>query len=122
MPKILVVLLAETGLPGVALVLTFGQLISQIYAEEYTIPFLNLYGCNFVIRLSLFAEYIGVCNFSWLLYFCVSRLVCRKVIHAQKTIDENTLTTSDGLRIDDDPVSPTEKIRGPNFDLGTVHS
>jgi hypothetical protein len=73
LPKIILVLVIGTGLPGIAITLTFGQLISQIYVEEYTIQFLNLYGCEFVIQLSLWTEYIGVCNFSWLLYHLSSR-------------------------------------------------
>ena len=44
MPNILVKILVQTGLPGIAIVLTFGQLISQIFVEEFTLPFLNLYG------------------------------------------------------------------------------
>jgi len=145
MPSILVAILVQTGLPGVALTLTFGQLIGQIYVEEFTLPFLNLYGCNFVIRLALGAEYIGVCNFSWLLYFTTSRTVCRRVLQAKKTMHTSdrmdtgyTTYATDAKEEDRDnnhrrqlyphnnnnneveieAMSPTEKIRGPNFDLG----
>ena len=55
MPPVLVLVLVETGLPGIAIVLTFGQLISQIFVEEFTLPFMNLYGksnsqsvCHFI--------------------------------------------------------------------------
>ena len=57
MPPTLVLLLFQIGLPGVALVLTYGQLVSQIYAEEFTIQFMNLYGCNLVVMMSLGAEW-----------------------------------------------------------------
>jgi hypothetical protein len=87
MPRILVVLLVETGLPGLAIVLTFGQLASQIYVEEFTLPFLNLYGCEAVIHLSLFTEWIGVCNFSWFLYHASSYLCCRTIQKAKVTMD-----------------------------------
>ena len=83
MPSVLVLLLVKTGLPGVALTLTIGQLISQIFVEEFTLQFLNFYGCEFVIRLSLGAEWIGICNFSWLLYGTASRVFCSSVIRAQ---------------------------------------
>jgi hypothetical protein len=53
LPPIIVLLLFQIGLPGVALVLTYGQLISQIFVEEFTLQFLNLYGAEFVVRLSL---------------------------------------------------------------------
>ena len=56
------------------LVLTIGQLVPQLFVEEFTIPFMNLYGCYFVTQLCFFAEFIGVCNFSWLLFHAVNNL------------------------------------------------
>lgn len=76
MPKLMVNLLVQTGLPGVALVLTYGQLISQLYVEQYTLSFMNLYGCNFVTYVCLGAEYVGICHFSHLLFHTMSRLFC----------------------------------------------
>jgi hypothetical protein len=80
-------------------------------------PFLNLYGCEFVVRLSLAVEYIGVCNFSWLLYHMSSFLCCKKILKARKTLEElergQIVHTDPGT-----PVSPTELNRGPDFDLG----
>lgn len=100
---------------GVALTLTIGQLISQIFVEEFTIQFLNLYGCEFCIRLSLGAEYIGICHFSWLLYFMVSRLACGSVLKIQKNM--NSQQSKDDLVC---PESPTAKNRGPDFDNGVA--
>ena len=102
----MVLLFIQTGLPGVALTLTIGQLISQIFVEEFTLQFMNLYGCEFVIRLSLAAEWIGVCNFSWLLYGTAARAFCHKVIQAQRSMD------SGKAALTADPMSPTERIRG----------
>ena len=53
LPPAMVLILFQIGLPGVALVLTYGQLVSQIFVEEFTLQFLNLPGCEFVVRLSL---------------------------------------------------------------------
>lgn len=92
--------------------LTVGQLISQIFVEEFTLQFLNLYGCEFVIRLCLGAEWIGVCNFSWLLYGTTSQVVCHKVIQVQKAID----ASNSQKEMIEDPRSPTEKIRGREHD------
>lgn len=94
--------------------------IGQIFVEEFTMQFLNFYGCEFVIRLSLFAEYIGVCNFSWLLYDVVSRVACHKVKQVQQTMDtadeqyqhQQLTVTTDTL------ASPTEKIRGKQHENG----
>jgi hypothetical protein len=68
MPENVVKGLVGSGLPGIMLVLTIGQLVPQLFVEEFTIPFLNLYGCYMVTQLCFFAEWIGVCNFSWLLF------------------------------------------------------
>lgn len=76
---------------------------------------MNLYGCEFVIRLSLGAEWIGICNFSWLLYGTVSYLACFKVRQAQQTMESSK--SNDHFLVPD-VLSPTEKIRGPNYDNG----
>jgi hypothetical protein len=86
--------LIETGLPGVFLTLTVGQLISQIYVEEFTMQFLNLPGCESIIRLCLGAEWIGVCNFSWLLYGVTSHLLCSKVRRVRQVMDANEKKTA----------------------------
>ena len=87
LPPTFILLILQIGLPGVALVLTFGQLVSQIYVEEYTLQFLNLYGCEFVVRLALAAEWIGICHFSWLLFHTASRIACYSVRKAQLELD-----------------------------------
>lgn len=78
MPTSLVSVLIQTGLPGVAITLTFGQLISQLYVEQYTLSFNNMIGCNFVTQVCLGAEYVGICHFSHLLFHFGSRLFCGK--------------------------------------------
>jgi len=82
--------------------------------EEFTLQFLNIYGCEFVIRLSLFAEWIGICNFSWLLYGVVSRLFCGKVRRIQRDMDNNRSTEN----INAEPMSPHTANRGADFDTG----
>jgi hypothetical protein len=53
LPPTMVLVVFQVGLPGVALVLTYGQLISQLFVEEFTLQFMNLYGNEFVVRLAL---------------------------------------------------------------------
>ena len=79
--------LITSGLPGIMFVLTFGQLIPSLFVEEYTLPYNNFRGCYSCVRLSLAAEYIGVCHFSWLLYHIVSNYLCHSIIKA--TIENN---------------------------------
>jgi hypothetical protein len=115
MPNILCIILVKTGLPGVALTLTFGQLISQIFVEEYPIQFLNLYGNEFIIRLSLATEWIGVCNFSWLLYH-ISGFLCFKGCKWNSAGDTTASPAPDtSSEILEPPMSPTTAIRGPNY-------
>lgn len=91
----LVAVLAKTGLPGVALVLTFGQLISQLFVEEFTVQFVNMIGNEAVIRLCLATEYCGVCHFSWLLYHISNKGFCGKVVRAARQMDEEAANDAD---------------------------
>ena len=125
----MVTALAKTGLPGVALVLTFGQLISQLFVEEFTVQFLNLPGNVFVIHLCLFTEYIGVCHFSWLLFKLSEQFSCQKIMAVQEKIDsdleeeklERAAVTDPNMKegalvtVDDDE---TKKCGGPVLELG----
>ncbi|RYH15059.1 hypothetical protein EON65_32445 [archaeon] len=97
-------------LPGVFIILTVGQLISQIFVEEFTLQFMNLPGCEFVIRLSLGAEYIGICNFSWLLFGLTSHFMCGKVRRVRQAMESGKTN----LTIETTPQSPTEMNR-PNY-------
>ena len=93
----LVAVLAKTGLPGVALVLTFGQLISQLFVEEFTVQFVNMLGNEAVIRLCLATEYCGVCHFSWLLYHISNKFACSKMVRATRQMkDEEKAVDGDG--------------------------
>jgi hypothetical protein len=62
----------KIGLPGVFIVLTFGQILPQIYAEKYTIELLNLPGCYTFTRICFMVEYFGICHFAWLLFHIAS--------------------------------------------------
>ena len=114
LPPTFITIFLQTGLPGVVLVLTYGQLVGQIYVEEFTLQFLNLYGCEFCVRLSLFAEWIGICNFSWLLFHVAGRVACRSVQKAQKQMNSST---QDLELVEEDPIprSPTSLNREPDY-------
>eukprot|EP01031_Cornospumella_fuschlensis_P031119 gene31119-37609_t len=110
-------------LPGVFIILTIGQLISQIFVEEFTLQFMNLPGCEFVIRLSLGAEYIGICNFSWLLFGVTSHFMCGKVRRVRQAMESGKTN----LTIETTPQSPTElnrpnyKSSNPSFNLADLN-
>ena len=86
MPAAMVTVVVETGLPGVALVLTYGQLISQLFVEEFTMPFMDIYGTYTVTQMGFAAEYIGICHFSHLLYHIASHVFFADVIEARKVL------------------------------------
>lgn len=88
------------------------NVVSQIFVEEFTVQFLNLPGCEFCIRLAMGAEYIGICNFSWLLYGTMSRLCCINVNKARKTMNSTNATSDEMI------MSPTTKNRGLDFETG----
>jgi hypothetical protein len=112
MPPLMVILLIGTGLPGIAITLTYGQLISQIFVEEFCLKTLNIVGAETVIRISLFLEFIGICHFSWLLYYTVSNVFCKCFGYTTGHAAKGTTATEDGLV---EAQSPTELNRGPNY-------
>ena len=78
LPPTFVLILVQTGIPGIMWVLTFGQLIPQLFVEEFCLPFLNLPGCYSVTKLAFGAEFVGICHFSWLLFYSVNTCVFGK--------------------------------------------
>lgn len=76
-PQWLFVLLIETGLPGVLVVLAFGQLMPQLVAATHPVTFMNIPGAYFVIQIALGFEAMGITHFSWVLTFfvkCIFRM------------------------------------------------
>lgn len=133
LPPLMILVLLQTGLPGIALVLTYGQLVSQLFVEEFTLQFMNLYGCEFCIRLALGAEFIGIPNFSWLLFHGAARLFCGKVREAKKLIRERkstealmqmiteeggAATPDDGDNSEISKDDPNSLDRGAHFETG----
>mmetsp|Transcript_13524 Transcript_13524/g.20317 ORF Transcript_13524/g.20317 Transcript_13524/m.20317 type:complete len:482 (-) Transcript_13524:75-1520(-) len=63
-------MLIKTGLPGVMITLTIGQLFPQLIADEYTIRFINIRGSLFFIKAAQFIESIGIfTHFSWVMSY-----------------------------------------------------
>lgn len=97
-----------------------------------------------MIRLCLFAEWIGICNFSWLLYNTVARITCAKVRSIQRELDSGRFVLTSQTLQDNATalamqengaagqstvgtvatvMSPTEKIRGrvhPDYPSATT--
>jgi uncharacterized membrane protein len=75
-PKWLFVFIIETGLPGVLVVLSFGQLMPQLVAATHPITFMDLPGSWLVIKIALTFESMGITHFSWVLTF-FTKWICR---------------------------------------------
>lgn len=102
----------QTGIPGIMYTLTFGQLIPQLFVEEFTLPFVNMRGSPFCVYLALFMEYIGVCHFSWLLYETTSSLACYSLRKAAKEKEKEAALFAKL------PSSPSEAvISGEGYEL-----
>jgi hypothetical protein len=94
------------------------QLLYIIPIIIIAVPFINM----LLHMSSLYpgAEFIGICHFSWLLYYVMAFLTCGSVRKAQAEIDSQKFTDRDAI-VDADnaaPMSPTELNRGPDFDNG----
>lgn len=85
MPSTFVLIICQVGIPGIMWVLTIGQLIPQLYVEEFTLPFLDLYGCHLVTRVCFAAEFIGICHFSWILFHTVSTVLFGFIVETAAT-------------------------------------
>ena len=122
MPKTFVLIFCQIGVPGVMWVLTIGQLIPQLYVEEFTLPFLDLYGCYAVTRICFAAEWIGICHFSWILFHTVSTLLFGFIVEtAASPTNEFAVIAADDLVAD-----PENTVRGgppqaPALTIRNVH-
>jgi hypothetical protein len=86
-----------------------------------SVPFIYM-----LLYISLFylgAEFIGICHFSWLLYYVTAFSTCGSVRMAQAEIDSQKDITFKAIGDADEdtdaaPESLTEANRGPDFDNG----
>lgn len=77
-PNGLYFLIVTAGIPGVLILLQFAQLTPQLLAQQNNVPFLNLPGGYMLVLWTLALESLGVVNFTWIMYFVVDRIFCRK--------------------------------------------
>jgi hypothetical protein len=71
-------IIIKSGLVGVLIVLSFGQLMPELLAQEYPLRFMNMPGSLTVGRISLFFDKIGVGHCAWTVYYATRRLCCVK--------------------------------------------
>jgi len=66
---ILFYIIVKSGLVGVLIVLSFGQLMPELIAAQYPLRFVDMYGCYSVVYISLFFDAIGVGHCAWLIHY-----------------------------------------------------
>eukprot|EP00602_Paraphysomonas_sp_CaronLab_P003171 CAMPEP_0185039316 /NCGR_PEP_ID=MMETSP1103-20130426/36053_1 /TAXON_ID=36769 /ORGANISM="Paraphysomonas bandaiensis, Strain Caron Lab Isolate" /LENGTH=532 /DNA_ID=CAMNT_0027578157 /DNA_START=126 /DNA_END=1724 /DNA_ORIENTATION=+ len=71
-------IVVTAGLPGVLILLQIAQLTPQLLAQQNSILFLNLPGSYLLVLWTLAVESLGIVNFTWVLYFAIDKLLCRK--------------------------------------------
>ena len=69
-------IVVRSGLIGVLIVLSFGQLMPELLAAEFPLRFMNMYGSYTICRIALFIESIGIGHSAWFIYFATRRLCC----------------------------------------------
>ncbi len=65
----------QSGLVGVLITLSFGQLMPELLAQEFPLRFMNMIGACSVGYLSLIFDAIGVGHCAWTIYF-LTRYIC----------------------------------------------
>jgi hypothetical protein len=120
MPETVVLILVQTGIPGIMWVLTIGQLIPQLFVEEFTLPFLNLYGCYTVTKICFAAEYIGICHFSWLLFHSASTLIFGKVHETAAEAVDSVPAVDGDIAVSHEPAAQNGEIEMNNYAALTV--
>jgi hypothetical protein len=68
-PDALFYFLCKSGLVGVMVTLSFGQLLPELLAQEYPVQFMNAIGSHTVSAFALILEQLGVGHFAWAIYF-----------------------------------------------------
>jgi hypothetical protein len=74
--KVLFFIIVQSGLVGVLIILSFGQLLPELLAQEYPLRFMNLYGSYSVTMTSLIFDALGVGHCAWTIYYLTRNFCC----------------------------------------------
>ena len=88
MPYGLYYIIVTAGLPGVMILLQVAQLTPQLLAEQNNIAFINLPGCYILAKWALFVESFGILNVTWMFYYTIDKLVCRRKSRLTTSYDQ----------------------------------
>jgi len=69
-------ILIKSGLVGVMIVLSCGQLMPELLAAQYPLRFMDMYGSYSVVYISLiFDMYVGTGHAAWLIFYASRKYV-----------------------------------------------
>jgi hypothetical protein len=81
---ILFYIVVKSGLVGVLLVLSVGQLMPELLAQEFPLRFMNLPGSYTIGAISLYADSVCVGHCAWAIYFMTKPFACKKFISSDE--------------------------------------
>jgi len=81
--------LLQTGFLGAIFVVNVGQLASQVLASVFPIAFINNHFINWILRIMLFVEFLGVVNACWPLTWFLDMVsgLPKDPIHGDESVD-----------------------------------
>jgi len=81
--------LLQTGFLGAIFVVNVGQLASQVLASVFPISFINNHFINWILRIMLFVEFLGVVNACWPLTWFLDYVfgLPKDPIHGDESVD-----------------------------------
>ena len=82
----------QSGLVGVLIILSCGQLLPELLAAEYPLRFMDMYGSFTISYLSLFFDTIGVGHCAWTVYFVTRKLFCKSQMQNDKVATDTKPT------------------------------
>merc|ERR1712224_366851 len=81
--------LLQTGFLGAIFVVNVGQLASQVLASVFPISFINNHFINWILKIMLFVEFLGVVNACWPLTWFLDYVfgLPKDPIHGDESVD-----------------------------------
>jgi len=81
--------LLQTGFLGAIFVVNVGQLASQVLASVFPISFINNHFINWILKIMLFVEFLGVVNACWPLTWALDAIsgLPKDPIHGDESVD-----------------------------------
>lgn len=80
--------LIKSGLVGVLVVLSFGQLMPELLAAEYPLRFMDMPGSYSIVWCSLFFDQCAVGHAAWAIYYGLRPFTCKKSMEEDLAAEE----------------------------------